>query len=206
MRGLQASQNDGDQPLDGGLGGQPASCRDGMQAVAGQLFGRHIIADLATGSALGQQVPDEVAELLVGSGHVGASMQQPRQVAAVMLVHDQRVGLQDRLEPLAGVTGVVPDLGELGEVLGDLAFVPGEQDRFHIREVLVRRGPADAVCSAVWDIVTDASPCSATRAAVVSRVASRTARRCASIVSSHSLGTTPLYATTIAQHSALIET
>jgi hypothetical protein len=133
-------------------------------------------------------------------------MQQPRQVAAVMLVHDQRVGLQDRLEPLAGVTGVVPDLGELGEVLGDLAFVPGEQDRFHIREVLVRRGPADAVCSAIWDIVTDASPCSATRAAVVSRVASRTARRCASIVSSHSLGTRSLYATTIAQHSALIET
>jgi hypothetical protein len=55
----------------------------------------------------------------VGSGHVGASMQQPRQVA-VMLVNDQCVGLQDRLEPLASVTGVVSDLGELLEVLGDL--------------------------------------------------------------------------------------
>ena len=63
-----------------------------------------------------------------------------------------------------------------------------------------------SVCSAIWDIVTDASPCWATRAAVVSRVASRTARRCASIVSSHSLGTPPLYATTIARHSDLTET
>jgi hypothetical protein len=41
---------------------------------------------------------------------------------------------------------------------------------------------------------------------VVSKVASRTARRCASIVSSQSLGTTPLYATTIERHSDLTET
>jgi hypothetical protein len=41
---------------------------------------------------------------------------------------------------------------------------------------------------------------------VVSRVASRTARRCASIVSSQSLGTTSLYATTIKRHFDLIET
>jgi hypothetical protein len=118
-----------------------------MQAVTGQLLRRHIIADLAAGCALGQQVPDEVAELLVGSGHMRTAMQQRCQVAAVMLVDSQRVGLQDRLEPLASVTGVV-----------------------------------------------------------LSRVASRTARRCASIVSSHSLGTTSLYATTIARHSDLTET
>jgi len=39
---------------------------------------------------------------------------------------------------------VVSDLGELGEVLGDLAFVPGKQDRLHVREVLVQRRSADA--------------------------------------------------------------
>jgi hypothetical protein len=83
---LQASQDDGDQPLDRGLGGQPASCRDGMQAVAGQLVRRHIIADLTAGGTLGQQVADEVAQLLVGSGHVGAAMQQRRQVAAALMV------------------------------------------------------------------------------------------------------------------------
>ncbi|MQA96025.1 MAG: ABC transporter substrate-binding protein [Streptosporangiales bacterium] len=36
---------------------------------------------------------------------------------------------------------------------------------------------------------TDRSPCSATRAAVVSRIAVRTSRRCVSIVRFHSLGT-----------------
>src|SRR3712207_2867213 len=45
------------------------------------------------------------------------------------------------------------------------------------------------VCSAICDIVTDSNPCSATSAAVVSRIASRTSRRCASIVSVHSFGT-----------------
>ena len=44
-----------------------------MQAVAGQLFRRHIIANLAAGSALGQQVSDEVPELLVGSRQALAS-------------------------------------------------------------------------------------------------------------------------------------
>jgi hypothetical protein len=38
-------------------------------------------------------------------------------------------------------------------------------------------------------MVTDASPCSWTSAAVVSRVASWTARRCSSIVSVHGFGT-----------------
>jgi len=64
-----------------------------MQAVAGQLFGRHIIADLAAGCALGQQVSDEVSELLVGSGDMRAAMQQRGQVATVMLVDNQHVGL-----------------------------------------------------------------------------------------------------------------
>src|SRR5260370_8644945 len=51
------------------------------------------------------------------------------------------------------------------------------------------------VFSAICDIVTARSPCSATSPAVVPRIASRTSRRCASIVSFHSFGTSPLYAT-----------
>ena len=70
-----------------------ASGGDGMEAVGRELLGRDVIAHLATGGALGQQVPDKVPELLVGSGHMRTAMQQRRQVAAVMLVDDQRVGL-----------------------------------------------------------------------------------------------------------------
>src|SRR5438093_11325863 len=55
------------------------------------------------------------------------------------------------------------------------------------------------VCSAICDIVTPRSPCSATSAAVVSRMASRTSRRCVSIVSVHSFGMVGVYATTPAE-------
>jgi hypothetical protein len=72
--GLEASQDDSDQPADRRLGGQVASGGDGMEAVARELLRRNVIADLATGGTLGQQVPDKVAELLVGLGDMGASM------------------------------------------------------------------------------------------------------------------------------------
>ena len=165
-----------------------------MQAVTGQLFRRHIIANLAAGRALGQQVPDEVPELLVSSGDMRTAMQQRRHVAAVMLVDNQRVGLQDRLEPLASVTGVVSDLRELFEVLGDLALVPGEKDRLHVREVLVQRRPADAGLLGDLGHRHRRQPMFGHQRRGGVQVASRTARRCASIVSSHSLGTTSLYA------------
>ena len=51
-----------------------ASGGDSMEAVAGELLWRDVIADLAAGCALAQQVPDEVPELLVGLGDMGASM------------------------------------------------------------------------------------------------------------------------------------
>jgi hypothetical protein len=51
------------------------------------------------------------------------------------------VGLQHRFEPLTGVSGLVPDLGQVREVGCDLPIVPGEEDRFDVREVLVERRP-----------------------------------------------------------------
>ncbi len=51
------------------------------------------------------------------------------------------------------------------------------------------------VCSAICDIVTDRSPCSATRAAAVSMIAPRTSRRCAAMVWFHSFGTSRVYVT-----------
>jgi hypothetical protein len=62
------------------------------------------------------------------------------------------------------------------------------------------------VFSAIRDIVTDSSPFSVTSSAVVSRIASRTAARCASIVSFHSLGTTPVYTTTLPKQPDLTMT
>jgi len=55
-------------------------------------------------------------------------------------------------------------------------------------------------------MVTPRTPCLATSATVVSMVASRTARRWASIVSFQSLGTTPVYVVPGAIHQVLTET
>ena len=51
-RGLQASQDDRDQPVDGGFGGQAASGGDSMETVAREFLWRDVIADLAAGCAL----------------------------------------------------------------------------------------------------------------------------------------------------------
>ena len=62
----------------------------------------------------------------------------------VVLVGDERVGLEHSFESSASIAGLVADFGELFEVAGDLTFVPGGQDRFDIREVLVQRRTSDA--------------------------------------------------------------
>src|SRR5215471_17243876 len=60
--------------------------------------------------------------------------------------------------------------------------------------------------AAICDIVTEASPCSRTSAAVASRVASLTVRRCSSIVSVHSFGTYQGYMLLISKHIELTAT
>src|SRR5262249_257275 len=61
-------------------------------------------------------------------------------------------------------------------------------------------------CAAILDIVTDDSPCSATSAAVASRVASWTARRGSSTVSVHSLGTPRGYTMLVTEQFELTAT
>ena len=104
-----------------------------MEGVAGKLVGRDIVPDVTGLCGLGQQVSDEVAELLLRFGEVLTSMHERREFRAVgSLVGHQRVGLEHRCEPLASVASSVPDLGETFEVAGDLTVVPGDQDRFDV--------------------------------------------------------------------------
>ncbi len=80
---------------------------------------------------------------------------------------------------------MVAGLDEVSEMGGDLPFVPGEQDRLDVGKYLYSVARPMPVFSAMPDMVTALRPCSATGAAVASMVASRTARRCCSIVSVH---------------------
>ena len=133
-RGAQPSQSDRDEPADRGLGRQAAGCREGVEAVARKLVRRDIVADVAGLCSVGQQVSDEVAELLLRSDDVLTSMQECREFDAefdaVVLVGNERVSFEYSFESLASVASLVPDFGEMFEVAGDLTFVPGEQDRF----------------------------------------------------------------------------
>src|SRR5450755_2186861 len=83
--------------------------------------------------------------MLVGPVDVLAPVQHGRELGAMgPLVGHDRVGLQDGFEPLAGAAALVPDSCEMFEVTGDLAFVPGGQDRLEVGEVLVQGGAPDA--------------------------------------------------------------
>ena len=74
-------------------------------------------------------------------------MQEFREFAVVVpagFVRDEGVSLQHTFEPLASVASMVPNFGETFEVAADLTFVPGEQDRFDVREIFVQRRTSDA--------------------------------------------------------------
>jgi hypothetical protein len=99
-----------------------------VEAVACELVRSDIVPDLAGGYGLGQQVSDHVAELMLGSRDLLVSMENRREFAVMMpvgVVGDEGVGLQHGVEPLASVAGLVAEFGELLEMGGDLAFVPG---------------------------------------------------------------------------------
>jgi ABC-type glutathione transport system ATPase component len=111
--------------VDRGPGWQAAAGLQGVEAVAGKLLGRHVVADLAGLGALGQQVADEVAELLACSGDVLAPMQECSQVGALVLVGDEGIGLEHGLDRVArqragGFSlGMAQRLGIAAALLGD---------------------------------------------------------------------------------------
>jgi hypothetical protein len=118
-----------------------------VEAVARELVGRDVGAQSPRLDYLGQEVSDHVAYSLLRLGDVLVAMQERPQfgvVPSMRLVGDERVGLEYGVEPLARVTGLVANFNEIVEVPADLAFVPGEQNRFDAREVLVQRRASDA--------------------------------------------------------------
>jgi len=107
-----------------------------VEAVAREFLGRNVVPEVAGLCALDQQAPDEAGEVLLRSGDVLTSMQERRQLGAVVLVVNERVGLEHSFEPRVGFASLVSEAGELSEMAGDLAFVPGDQDRFDVWKVL----------------------------------------------------------------------
>src|SRR5260370_18310235 len=131
-RGAQPGQGDEDEPSDRSLRRQVAGGGEGVQAVASELVWRDIAPDVTGFYGPGQQVPDEVAEVLLRAGKVLTPVHERREFGALrVFMHDDRVSLKHGCQPPASALGLVADVGELLEVAGDLAFMPGDQDRLH---------------------------------------------------------------------------
>jgi hypothetical protein len=82
----------------------------------------------------------------LGSPHPIVAVEElaePRLLMSAGVSREEGVGLQDGTEALHRADASVPDFGQVCEVGLDLTIVPGEQDRFNVREVLVQRGAAD---------------------------------------------------------------
>jgi len=114
-----------------------------VEAVGRQLDGADVSTDVAGFCGLLQEAFDQAVEMLLGSVDVLPSMQDRRELGAVVLVGDERVRLEYGREPLERIAVLIPDRGELLEVAVDLTLVPGDQDRLDIREVLVERRASD---------------------------------------------------------------
>ena len=53
----------------------------------------------------------------------------------VPLKSDQRIGLKDGFKSLSRFARLVAQLGQVFQMLGDMLFVPGDQDRLDTSEV-----------------------------------------------------------------------
>src|SRR5437870_12268257 len=73
-------------------------------------------------------------------------MHQRRELSPVLvpLVGDDREAFKYRLKSLANRARLITQLAEALEVSGDMAIMPGDQDRLDTGEVLVERGASNA--------------------------------------------------------------
>ena len=119
-----------------------------MQAVGGEFVGFGVVTDVACARGVGEDGADEVVQLSSWLGHLFVAVDECAELGAEPVpghpVHDACVGRQHGVEPGAGVGGLFADGGELFEVRGDVAAVPGDQDRVDVGEVLVEGRAPDA--------------------------------------------------------------
>jgi hypothetical protein len=133
----QSSEYNRDEPADGGFGPQVAGCREGADAVVGELVRRDIGPDCTGVNGLDEQVSNDLGEPLLWSGYVLASMDQRSELCPVLvpLKRDQRVRLKNGFKSRSGFARLVAEPGQVFQVVGDMPFMPGDQDWFDTCEV-----------------------------------------------------------------------
>ena len=106
-----------------------------MEAVACELVGGDIIAELAGICALGDEVADHAMELSLRLDKLVTPVHECREfsvMVAMGLLREERIGLEHCFEALVNIAYPVSYFSEICEVGRDLPSVPCEQDRFDI--------------------------------------------------------------------------
>jgi hypothetical protein len=115
-----------------------------VEAVAGELVGCHVVAQVTGLGGLVEQIFDEVAQSLLRALDMFAAVEQRGEFAAVVprrVALNLRVGLQDGFQTYDGRVGWIGDGGEPVEMRGDLTFhiEATDEDGLHqIRDVITR--------------------------------------------------------------------
>lgn len=102
----QAGDGDGEEAADRGLRSDLPGGRESVEAVAGQLVSRDVLAYGAGVGGRGDQVADHVVQLAFGAGDAFAAVQEGGELVvgvAVGFVDDEGVGLEDGFESRLGV-------------------------------------------------------------------------------------------------------
>jgi hypothetical protein len=141
--GVQPGQGDSDQPVNGCIRSEVARGCQRVQAVVGQLVGGDVVTDPAGFDGLGDQVADEVVQVMLCMRDVRPAVELGGQIGVVGVVGSLCVRVENGGQPVGRSFGVIAGVGEMRDVVVDLPFVPREQDRADVGEVLVHGGPAD---------------------------------------------------------------
>jgi hypothetical protein len=135
---------------------------------------------------LSEQTRDESYELLHWSGDVFSLVYERPKFCAVLVsrARTQGVGTEHSFKPLSRLAGLVSELRQVLEVRRDMPRVPGDQDGFDTREVLVERGAANPrfFCDLRHGHATQAVVCDQSRRRVEDGVAYLAAVRLNSLV------------------------
>ena len=66
--------------------------------------------------------------MLLRVREVLTSVQECGEFGTMVLMANERIGLEHGFEPLTNVSSSIPDFREIFEVMADVAFVPRDQD------------------------------------------------------------------------------
>lgn len=136
----QPRKRDLDESSNRGLRCVVASRTQGVHAIPCEFVRLNVASHVPVAGGSADQVSDQFVDPSLCPSEMLIPMQEGCQTGVCVstrMSRQVRVRLQDGREPLVGTFRAIPDLDEMSEMGFDLAFMPRNEDRSDIGEVLV---------------------------------------------------------------------